>query len=35
MESLEETGQNGIIWVGDLLFFSIMKPVYDTINKEN
>ena len=30
---LEETGQNGIIRVGDLLFLSIMKPVYDTITK--
>ena len=30
---LEETGQNGIIKVGDLLFLSIMKPVYDTITK--
>ena len=30
---LEETGQSGIIKVGDLLFLSIMKPVYDTITK--
>ena len=30
---LEETGQSGIIRVGDLLFLSIMRPVYDTITK--
>lgn len=30
---LEETGQSGIIKVGDLLFLSVMKPVYDTITK--
>lgn len=30
---LEETGQSGIIKVGDLLFLSIMKPVYDAITK--
>lgn len=31
--TLEETGQSGIIKVGDLLFLSIMKPVYDSITK--